>query len=76
MAAPASHSFPIRQSASAWTFHWPCNPQLRGGFSLLDLLITLLVLALILLAAVYQFGNYQKSAVPPAPPAQSAPAQP
>jgi type II secretory pathway component PulJ len=51
------------------------NPQLCGGFSLLDLLVTLLVLALILLAAVYQFSNYQKSEVPPAPPAQSAPAQ-
>jgi prepilin-type N-terminal cleavage/methylation domain-containing protein len=51
------------------------NPQLCRGFSLLDLLVTLLVLALILLAAVYQFSNYQKSEVPPAPPAQSAPAQ-
>jgi len=76
MAAPASHLSPNPQSASAWTFHWPSNPQLGGGFSLLDLLITLLVLALILLAAVYQFGNYQKSTVPPAPPAQSAPARP
>jgi type II secretory pathway pseudopilin PulG len=68
MAAPASHPFPIRQSAVP-------NPQLRGGFSLLDLLVTLLVLALILLAAVYQFGNYQKSEIPPAPPGQSAPAR-
>ena len=69
MAAPASHLSPNPQSAIR-------NPQLGGGFSLLDLLVTLLVLALILLAAVYQFGNYQKSAVPPAPPAQSAPARP
>jgi len=68
MAAPASHPLPVRQSTIL-------NPQLRRGFSLLDLLITLLVLALILLAAVYQFGNYQKSVVPPAPPAQSAPAR-
>jgi len=41
----------------------------------LDLLITLLVLALVLLAAVKQFGNYEKSAIPPTPPAQSAPSQ-
>jgi Tfp pilus assembly protein PilW len=75
MAAPASHLFPNPQSASAWTFHWPCNPQLCRGFSLLDLLITLLVLTLVLLAAVPQFSNYQKSEIPPAPPAQSAPAQ-
>ena len=68
MAAPASHPLPVRQSAIP-------NSQLRGGFSLLDLLVTLLVLALILLAAVYQFGNYQKSEIPPAPPAQSAPAR-
>ena len=27
MAAPASHLFPNPQSASAWTFHWPCTPQ-------------------------------------------------
>jgi hypothetical protein len=41
---------------------------------MLDLLVTLLVLALVLLAAVKQFGNYEKSAIPPTPPAQSAPA--
>src|SRR5215813_3547719 len=59
MAAPASHTFR--------------NPQSRRGFSLLDLLITLLVLALVLLAAVKQFSTYQKPAAPPTPPAQSAP---
>jgi len=75
MAAPASHTFRNPQSASAWTFRWPCNPQSCRGFSVLDLLITLLVLALVLLAAVKQFGNYEKSAIPPTPPAQSAPAQ-
>jgi prepilin-type N-terminal cleavage/methylation domain-containing protein len=68
MAAPVSDLFFNPQSAIR-------NPQLCRGFSLLDLLVTLLVLALILLAAVYQFSNYQKSEVPPAPPAQSAPAQ-
>ncbi|MBI3800806.1 MAG: prepilin-type N-terminal cleavage/methylation domain-containing protein [Deltaproteobacteria bacterium] len=68
MAAPAPLMFPNPQSA----IH---NPQSRRGFSLLDLLITLLVLGLVLLAAVYQFSNYQKSEIPPAPPAQSAPAQ-
>jgi type II secretory pathway component PulJ len=44
------------------------------GFTLLDLLITLLVLALILLAAVKQFGVYQRSAPQPTRPAESAPA--
>jgi len=68
MAAPAPLMFPNPQSV----IH---NPQSRRGFSLLDLLITLLVLGLVLLAAVYQFSNYQKSEIPPAPPAQSAPAQ-
>ena len=69
MAAPASLMSANPQSPIP-------NPQSRSGFSLLDLLVTLFVLALILLAAVYQFGNYQKSEVPPAPPAQSAPTQP
>ncbi len=68
MAAPASHPFRNSQSATR-------NPQSRRRFSVLDLLITLLVLALVLLAAVKQFGNYEKSAIPPTPPAQSAPAQ-
>jgi prepilin-type N-terminal cleavage/methylation domain-containing protein len=51
------------------------NPQLPKGFTLLDLLITLLVLALILLAAVKQFGVYQQSAPQPTQPAASAPAK-
>lgn len=75
MAAPVSHPFRNLQSASAWIFRWPGNAQSRRGFSVLDLLITLLVLALVLLAAVKQFGNYEKSAIPPPPPAQSAPSQ-
>lgn len=68
MTAPASHTFRNSQFAVR-------NSQSRWGFSLLDLLITLLVLTLVLLAAVPQFSNYQKSEIPPAPPAQSAPAQ-
>ena len=68
MAAPASDLFLNPQPVIR-------NPQCRRGFSLLDLLITLFVLVLILLAAVYQFSNYQKSETPPSPPAQSAPAQ-
>jgi hypothetical protein len=68
MAAPAPLMFFNPQSAIR-------NPQSRRGFSLLDLLVILLVSALILLAAVYQFSNYQKSEIPPAPPAQSAPAR-
>ncbi len=75
MAASTSHAFRNPQPASAWTSPWPCNPQSRRGFSLLDLLITLLVLALVLLAAVKQFGSYEKSAILPTPPAQSAPSQ-
>jgi prepilin-type N-terminal cleavage/methylation domain-containing protein len=51
------------------------TPQLPRGFTLLDLLITLLVLALILLAAVKQFGSYQRPAPQPTLPAESAPAK-
>ncbi|MGH7962407.1 MAG: prepilin-type N-terminal cleavage/methylation domain-containing protein, partial [Candidatus Binatia bacterium] len=36
------------------------NPQLPRGFSLLDLLIALMVLAIVLLAAVNQFDVYNK----------------
>ena len=68
MAAPVPFLFPHPQFALP-------NPQSRRGFSLLDLLVTLLVLTLVLLAAVYQFSNYQKSEVPLTPPTQSAPAQ-
>ena len=67
MAAPASYTFRNSQPAIR-------NPQPRRGFNVLDLLITLLVLALVLLAAVKQFGSYEKSVIPPASPAQSAPA--
>jgi hypothetical protein len=61
MAAPAPHAFR--------------NLQSHRGFSLLDLLITLLVLTLVLLAAVKQFSTYQEPASPPTLPAQSAPSQ-
>ena len=48
-----------------------------AGFTLPDLLITLLVLALVLLAAVKQFDVYaQKPAAQPAPQEQPAGAQP
>lgn len=52
------------------------HPQWSLGFSLLDLLITLLVLALVLLMAVKQFGVYQRLAEQPAPQEQPAAAQP
>lgn len=51
------------------------SPQSSTGFSLLDLLITLMVLALVLLAAVNQFNVYDRPAAQPAPQAQSAPSQ-
>jgi Tfp pilus assembly protein PilV len=43
----------------------------EAGFNMLDLLITLLVLAIILLAAVKQFGGYERFADRPAPQGQS-----
>ena len=46
-----------------------------AGFSLLDLLITLLVLALVLLAAVKQSEVYNQSADRPTPQEQPAAAQ-
>jgi len=49
------------------------NPQSQRGFSFLDLLVVLLVLTIILLAAVKQFGSYQQPAPTPAPPTQAAP---
>jgi len=48
----------------------------HAGFSVLDLLITLFVLALVLLAAVKQFGSYQQPATPPAAEEQPTPGQP
>jgi type II secretory pathway component PulJ len=51
------------------------KPQRVQGFTLLDLLVTLLVLALILLAAVKQFGVYQKVTPQSARPAESTPAK-
>jgi hypothetical protein len=65
MSALTSHTVLDPQSAIR-------NPQYGTGFSFLDLLITLLVLVLILLAAVYQFPTYERSATPP--PAQEQPA--
>lgn len=50
--------------------------QSTSGFSLLDLLITLMVLAVVLLAAVNQFSVYNEPATQSAPQAQSAPPQP
>ena len=67
--------FSLPSPASRFPQSLTLGPQSLRGFSLLDLLITLLVLALVLLAAVKQFDVYKQPAQQPAPSAQSTPAQ-
>ena len=63
---------PLAGEGAVRRHRWQANLS-NKGFSLLDLLILLLVLALVLLAAVKQFGVYsRKPAVQPAPQEQPA----
>jgi Tfp pilus assembly protein PilV len=62
--------------ADSDTFPGIPNPRFSRGISVLDLLITALVLVVVLLAAVAQFRVYEKPAPQSAQQEQPAPTQP
>ena len=55
----------LRASLSRWTSPLHMTFQSARGISVLDLVITVLVLTMVLLAASYQFSSYEQPATEP-----------